>query len=83
MHRLSCSKACGICPDRGLKQESPALAGRFFTTEPPERPRRSHFSPILETRRLRLRDVLPLVQDHTARKQWSQESKPGVLTLPL
>ena len=35
-HRLSCSVACGIFPDPGIKPVSPpVLAGRFFTTEPP------------------------------------------------
>ena len=34
---LSCSAACGIFPNQGLKL-SLALAGRFFTTEPPRRP---------------------------------------------
>ena len=29
---LSCFETCGIFPDQGL---NPALAGRFFTTEPP------------------------------------------------
>ena len=33
-HRLSCSTACGIFLDQGLNP-SPALAGRFSTTEPP------------------------------------------------
>ena len=36
-HGLSCSAACGIFPDQGLNQ-SPALAGGFFTTEPPGKP---------------------------------------------
>ena len=31
---LSSSEACGIFPDQGLN-ESPGLAGEFFTTEPP------------------------------------------------
>ena len=34
-HGLSCSVACGIFPDQGW---SCALAGRFFTTEPPGKP---------------------------------------------
>ena len=34
---LSCSAACGIFPNQGLNL-SLALAGRFFTTEPPRRP---------------------------------------------
>ena len=36
VHRLSCSTACGIFPDQGSNLAS-ALAGRFFTTEPPEK----------------------------------------------
>ena len=28
----------GDLPDPGIKQASPALAGRFFTTEPPGKP---------------------------------------------
>ena len=35
-HKLSCSMACGIFPDQG--SNAPALAGRFFTTEPPGKP---------------------------------------------
>ena len=35
MHGLSCSKACGVFLDQGL---SPALVGRFFTTEPSGKP---------------------------------------------
>ena len=38
-HRLSCFEACGISPDRGIKPISPALAGKFFTTEPPGKPK--------------------------------------------
>ena len=34
-HRLSCSMTCGIFLDQGL---NPALAGRFFTIESPEKP---------------------------------------------
>ena len=29
----------GDLPDPGIKSESPALAGEFFTTEPPEKPK--------------------------------------------
>jgi len=29
----------GDLPDPGIQPESPALAGGFFTTEPPEKPR--------------------------------------------
>ena len=28
----------GDLPNPGIEPESPALAGRFFTTEPPEKP---------------------------------------------
>ena len=37
-HGLSCSAACGNLPWQGLEPMSPALAGRFLTTEPPEKP---------------------------------------------
>ena len=36
-HRLSFFKGCGIFPDQGLNL-SPALAGRFFTTESQGKP---------------------------------------------
>ena len=32
---LSCSKVCRIIPRPEMEPTSPALAGRFFTTEPP------------------------------------------------
>ena len=35
---LCCSTACGIFPDQGSNPVSPALAGGFFTTEPPGKP---------------------------------------------
>ena len=35
VHRLSCSEACVIFLDQGLNPMSPALAGGFFTIEPP------------------------------------------------
>ena len=35
--RLSCSMVCGIFPDQGSNL-SPALAGGFFSTEPPGSP---------------------------------------------
>ena len=35
VHGLSCSEACGILPDQGSNPVSLALAGGFFTTEPP------------------------------------------------
>ena len=36
-HGLSCPAACGILLDQG-SNSSPALAGRFLTTGPPESP---------------------------------------------
>ena len=42
-HRLSCPKACGIFPDQGSNPVSPALAGRFFTAEPPGKPPEMQF----------------------------------------
>ena len=39
-HRLGCSTAHGIfVPPSGIRLMSPALAGRFFTTAPPGKPR--------------------------------------------
>ena len=35
VHELSCSAACGIFLDQGVELVFPALASRFFTTEPP------------------------------------------------
>ena len=32
---LSCSEVCGYLPGSGIESVSPALAGGFFTTEPP------------------------------------------------
>ena len=37
-HGLSFSAARGIFPDWGIEPMSPALAGRFLTTGPPEKP---------------------------------------------
>ena len=37
-HRLRCSEALGLFPTAGIEPVSSALAGEFFTTEPPERP---------------------------------------------
>ena len=34
-HGLSCSVGCGNLPKSGIELVSPALASRFFTTEPP------------------------------------------------
>ena len=36
--RLSCSMACGNLPGSRIELVSPALAGAFFTTEPPGKP---------------------------------------------
>ena len=36
--RLSCSEACGNLPGSQIEHASPALAGGFFTTEPPGKP---------------------------------------------
>ena len=36
---LSCSTVCEIFPDQGLNSMFPTLAGRFFTTESPVKPR--------------------------------------------
>ena len=41
--RLSCSEACGNLPGSRLEHASPALAGGFFTTEPPGRPNLMEF----------------------------------------
>ena len=35
--------SAGDLPDPGFKPVSPALAGRFFTTEPPGKPHLMHF----------------------------------------
>ena len=37
-HGLSCSEARGIFLNQGIKPASPALAGRFLTTEPLGKP---------------------------------------------
>ena len=37
VHRLSCSMACGVLAVPRI-EPTPALAGRFFTTEPPGKP---------------------------------------------
>ena len=44
VHRLSCSEAHVIFLDQGLNPVSPALAGGFFTTEPPGKPPHPTFS---------------------------------------
>ena len=42
MHRRSCPAGCRLFPDHKLNP-SPALAGRFFTTEPPGKPGKDFF----------------------------------------
>ena len=37
VHRLSCSVVCGNLPGPGIKYVSPALAGGFLTTGPPQK----------------------------------------------
>lgn len=54
----------------------------FISTISGHSPRGRHFSPILELRRLRLRDIVPLAQRHTARERWSRDPNPGFLTVP-
>ena len=39
-HGLSCSAAYGNLPGPGIEPMFPAMAGGFFTTEPPGRPQR-------------------------------------------
>ena len=48
-HRLdSCSAACGISLHQGIESVSLALAGGFFTTEPPRKP---HTQAVLFTKK--------------------------------
>lgn len=44
--RLRCSVACGDLPSPGIKPLPPALAGKFFTTEPPGKPLAQSFVKI-------------------------------------
>ena len=44
-HRLGFSVACGISPDQG-QTTSPALAGGFFSTEPPANPWKVDSEPL-------------------------------------
>ena len=43
---LNCAGACGVFPEQGgtepVSPESPPLAGRLFTTEPPGKPKVDH-----------------------------------------
>ena len=40
---LSCSEACGNLLRSGIEPVSPVLAGKFFTTEPPGKPKATPF----------------------------------------
>ena len=42
----------GDLPNPGVKPASPALLGRFFTTEPPWKPRISHCSSVGEKKNI-------------------------------
>ena len=42
-HGLTCSAACQNLPGARIELKSPALAGRFLTTRPPEKSLLSHF----------------------------------------
>ena len=46
VHRLSHSMACGILLDQGSKLCLLQLAGRFFTTEPPGKPKGIYFNVV-------------------------------------
>ena len=56
---------------------SPALAGRFFTTEPPGKPRRKMLSLFYMQRRLKLREVKRLGQSHCVRWVVKSHSNPA------
>ena len=80
VHRLSCSKACGILVSRPrIKPASPVLVGGFWTTGPPKKSHLSYFrrnilTPALRRKRARIecgdlvRKDLALIQerDHGA-----------------
>ena len=46
VHRLSCSAACGIFLDPGIKSIFPELAGELLTTEPPGKPLEGTYSVV-------------------------------------
>ena len=50
VHGLSCLVAREIFPDQGIELVSPALAGRFLTTEPPGKPLHNTYYKELESR---------------------------------
>ena len=61
VHGLSCSVVCGILvPQPQVEPTSPSLEGGFFTTEPPGKPLRNNFIPILLMRKLRSRNIQEL-----------------------
>ena len=67
--------ALGIEPEFPM---SPALAGRFFTTEPPGKPRRKMLSLFhMQRRRLKLREVKRLGQSHSVRWVVKSQSNPA------
>ena len=47
VHRLSSCATCGIFPNQGSNLHLLALAGRFFTTELPEKPDKQDLNPGL------------------------------------
>ena len=73
----------GDLPDTGIKPVSPALAGGFFTTEPPERPLLSHFSrvPLSATPRTVARQAPPSM-GFSRQEHWSGGPHPLPGDLP-
>ena len=69
VHRLSCSKACGILVSRpGIKPASPVLVGGFLTTGPPGKSHLSYFrrnilTPALRRTRARIELWRPCSKD--------------------
>ena len=45
VHGLSCSEICGL-PGSGIESMSPALAGGFFTTEAPGKPKENQLCSV-------------------------------------
>ena len=45
VHGLSCSEICGL-PGSGIESMSPALAGGFFTTEAPGKPKENRLCSV-------------------------------------
>ena len=46
----------GDLPNTGMEPVSPEMAGRFFTTEPPGKPKKRHTSPKIPERKTRSRE---------------------------